>query len=108
MEYVQKRYKYADVPFPERSSRTININQEMINTSSNMNTNININETSVKKNTNILNCNCKIECGQDEACLCPGCGRMTLNQSQLRNVQTESQSSQNIEMVNQSENVVGN
>ena len=40
MEYIQKRYKYADVPFPERSSYTVNITSDIVNTSSNMNMNV--------------------------------------------------------------------
>ena len=44
MEYVQRKYKNADVPFPERSSYNVNVTQDMVNTYSQMNTNVNINQ----------------------------------------------------------------
>ena len=46
MEYIQKRYKYANVPFPERNSYTIHITSDA-NSCSNMNMNI-TNMTNVK------------------------------------------------------------
>ena len=41
----------------------------------------------------------------NNTCLCPGCGRMTISQNQIKNINmqfTESQHSQNISNMNQS------
>ena len=86
MEYIQKRYKYADVPFPERSSYTINITSDMANTSSNMNMNI----ANMMKTAHTQSC-------QSEHLLCPGCGRMTFCQNKS-NMQALSQNEQNVQI----------
>ena len=85
MEYIQKRYKNADMPFPERNTYTINITQDMAQTNSNINMNI---------NQNLLIQNRNIQSGN---CICPGCGRMTY--SQMSNVVQSSENNTNIEQI---------
>ena len=96
MEYIQKRYKYADVPFPERSSYTVNITSDIVNTSSNMNMNV-TNMTNINNNENILIQNAHSSSCQSEHLLCPGCGRMTLCQNKS-NIQAMSQNDQNVQI----------
>ena len=86
MEYIQKRYKYADVPFPERSSYTVNITSDMVNTSSNMNMNV----ANMMQNAHSRSC-------QSEHLLCPGCGRMTFCQNKS-SIQAMSQNDQNVQI----------
>ena len=104
MEYVQRRYKNADVPFPERSSYTIHITSDMVNTNSNINMNIatmtNINNTENIQMQNAQTCSCR-----SENMLCPGCGRMTFTQNKT-GMQTLSQNNENINInVNQTQNI---
>ena len=72
-EYIQKKYKYAEVPFPERSSYTIHITSDM---------------TNVNNSENILVQNAKTQSCRSENMLCPGCGRMTFcqNKSNMQNI----------------------
>ena len=95
MEYVQKKYRYADIPFPERSAYTVNVTQDMINTTSNMNMNINMNQNIITQTSNIRSN--QMNYIQTGNCLCPACGRMTYRiNNQIENAENV-QSSQNLE-----------
>jgi len=97
MEYIQKRYKYANVPFPERNSYTIHITSDA-NSCSNMNMNItNMTNVNVNNSENILMQNAQTRSCQSENMLCPGCGRMTFCQNKS-NIQTMSQNCENVNM----------
>jgi hypothetical protein len=88
-EYIQKKYKYAEVPFPERRSYTIHITSDM--------TNMNNNENIIIQNDQTQSC-------QSENMLCPGCGRMTFCQNKS-DVQAMSQNCENVNMnISQNQN----
>ena len=90
-EYIQKKYKYAEVPFPERSSYTIHITSDM---------------TNVNNSENILVQNAKTQSCRSENMLCPGCGRMTFcqNKSNMQSSEVE----QNIASAQQGECICPN
>ena len=77
-EYIQKKYKYAEVPFPKRSSYTIHITSDM---------------TNVNNSENILVQNAQTQSYRSENMLCPGCGRMTFcqNKSNMQNIASAQQ-----------------
>jgi hypothetical protein len=90
-EYIQKKYKYAEVPFPERSSYTIHITSDM---------------TNVNNSENILVQNAQTQSYRSENMLCPGCGRMTFcqNKSNMQSSKVE----QNIASAQQGECICPN
>ena len=53
MEYVQKKYRYVDIPFPERSAYKVNVTQDMIHTTSNINMKVNMTKNITTQNSNI-------------------------------------------------------